>query len=380
MLRAYKTEIYPTKDQIVKIEQSMGICRFLYNEYIRENIKSYENDKSFVTANEFDKYVNNKLKKELIWISKCGSKARKQAIKRAETAFKNFFSKGKGFPKLKKKRKNNISLYFPKNSKTEWLIERYRVKIPTLKWVRLKEKGYIPTNIKIISGVITKEANRYYISVIMNIEYKVKQNNKQGIGIDLGVKEFAICSNGITYKNINKTKKVKKLEKKLKREQKRLSRKLNKRKQLKHKKGESTRNIVKQQLKVQKLHQRLKNKRVDYINKVINSILKREPSFITIEDLNVTGMMKNKHLSKAISKQGFYIFRQKIFNKCKQNNIELRIANRFFPSSKTCCKCGLIKKDLKLKDRVFICLCGNNIDRDLNASINLMNTLDYKLA
>ena len=256
MLRTYKTEIYPTKDQIVKIEQSMGICRFLYNEYIRENIKSYENDKPFITANEFDKYVNKKLEKELTWISKCGSKARKQAIRRAETAFKNFFSKGKSFPKLKKKRKNNMSLYFPKNSKTEWLIERHRVKIPILKWVRLKEKGYIPTNIEVISGVITKEANRYYVSVIMNIEHKTKNNNtgiEKGIGIDLGIKEFAICSNGIEYQNINKTNKVRKLEKRLKRKQRQLSRKL-----LKHKKGESTRNIVKQQLKVQKLHPKTK--------------------------------------------------------------------------------------------------------------------------
>lgn len=375
MLTAYKTEINPTKEQIVKIEQSMGICRFLYNEYIRENIKAYEKDEKFITANNFDKYVNNVLSKTLPWIKECGSKPRKQAIRRSEQAFKRFFSKKSGFPNFKKKRKNNISLYFPKNGKTDWTVERHRIKIPTLKWVRLKEKGYIPTKLLVISGTITKQADRYYVSVIMDVEYKTRQNNNQGIGIDLGIKELAVCSDNTIYPNINKTKKVKKLEKRLKREQRRLSRKL-----LKHKKGESTRNIDKQRLKVQKLHQRLNNKRVDYINKVISSIVKREPSFITIENLNVSGMIKNRHLSKAISKQGFYMFRQKLYNKCQINNIELRIANRFFPSSKTCCKCGIIKKDLKLKDRVFTCLCGNNIDRDLNASINLMNTLDYKLA
>ena len=375
MLTAYKTEINPTKEQIVKIEQSMGICRFLYNEYIRENIKAYEKDEKFITANNFDKYVNNVLSKTLPWIKECGSKPRKQAIRRSEQAFKRFFSKKSGFPNFKKKRKNNISLYFPKNGKTDWTVERHRIKIPTLKWVRLKEKGYIPTKLLVISGTITKQADRYYVSVIMDVEYKTRQNNNQGIGIDLGIKELAVCSDNTIYPNINKTKKVKKLEKRLKREQRRLSRKL-----LKHKKGESTRNIDKQRLKVQKLHQRLNNKRVDYINKVISSIVKRKPSFITIENLNVSGMIKNRHLSKAISKQGFYMFRQKLYNKCQINNIELRIANRFFPSSKTCCKCGIIKKDLKLKDRVFTCLCGNNIDRDLNASINLMNTLDYKLA
>lgn len=206
-----------------------------------------------------------------------------------------------------------MSLYFPKDHKTDWTVERHRIKIPTLGFVRLKEKGYIPTKLSVISGTITKQADRYYVSVIMDVEYKIKQNNNQGIGIDLGVKEFAICSDNTVYPNINKTKKVKRLEKRLKREQKRLSRKL-----LKHKKGESTRNIDKQQLKVQKLHQRVKNTRVDYINKVISSVVKREPSFITIENLNVSGMMKNKHLSKAISKQGFYMFRQKLYNKCLQ--------------------------------------------------------------
>ena len=206
-----------------------------------------------------------------------------------------------------------MSLYFPKDHKTDWTVERHRIKIPTLGFVRLKEKGYIPTKLSVISGTITKQTDRYYVSVIMDVEYKTKQNNNQGIGIDLGVKEFAICSDNTVYPNINKTKKVKRLEKRLKREQKRLSRKL-----LKYKKGESTRNIDKQQLKVQKLHQRVKNTRVDYINKVISSVVKREPSFITIENLNVSGMMKNKHLSKAISKQGFYMFRQKLYNKCLQ--------------------------------------------------------------
>ena len=206
-----------------------------------------------------------------------------------------------------------MSLYFPKDHKTDWTVERHRIKIPTLGFVRLKEKGYIPTKLSVISGTITKQTDRYYVSVIMDVEYKTKQNNNQGIGIDLGVKAFAICSDNTVYPNINKTKKVKRLEKRLKREQKRLSRKL-----LKYKKGESTRNIDKQQLKVQKLHQRVKNTRVDYINKVISSVVKREPSFITIENLNVSGMMKNKHLSKAISKQGFYMFRQKLYNKCLQ--------------------------------------------------------------
>ena len=330
----------------------------------------------FITANAFDKYVNHELKKELTWINDCSSKARKQAVKRAETAFKNFFSKGKGFPKFKQKKSNSMSFYFVKNNKTDCLVERHRIKIPTLKWVRLKEKAYIPVNAKVVSGVITKDAGRYYVSVIIDIDYKSKNNNTtKGIGIDLGIKEFAVCSNGFIYKNINKTHKIKKLEKQLKQKQRQLSRKI-----LKHKKGESTKNIDKQQLKVQKLHQTLRNKRHDYINKIINDIIKRKPSFITIENLNVSGMMKNKHLSNAIAKQCFYLFRQKLYDKYKVNSIELRMADRFYPSSKTCSKCGLINKNLKLKDRMFSCSCRLSIDRDLNASINLMNTVSYTTA
>ena len=376
MLRTYKTEIHPTRDQIMKINKSLGVCRFLYNKYIRENINAYQNNKPFITANAFNKYVNNTLSKSLPWIKDCGSKARKQAVRRAETAFKNFFSKGKGFPRFKKKRNSSVSFYFVKDNKTDCLVERHRIKIPTLKWVRLKEKAYIPVNAKVVSGVITKDAGRYYVSVIIDIDYKSKNDNTgSGMGIDLGIKEFAVCSNGFIYKNINKTHKIKKLEKQLKQKQRQLSRKL-----LKHKKGESTKNIDKQQLKVQKLHQTLRNKRHDYINKIINDIMKRKPSFITIENLNVSGMMKNKHLSNAIAKQCFYLFRQKLYDKCKVSGIELRIADRFYPSSKTCCKCGLINKNLKLKDRLFSCACGSHIDRDLNASVNLMNTVSYTTA
>ena len=161
MLKSFKTEINPTKEQVIKIEKSLGICRFLYNEYIRENIKSYKNNKPFISANDFDKYVNNVLSKTLPWIKECGSKPRKQAIKRSEQAFKKFFSKKSGFPNFKKKRKNNMSLYFPKDNKTDWTVERHRIKIPTLGFVRLKEKGYIPTKLSVISGTITKQADRY---------------------------------------------------------------------------------------------------------------------------------------------------------------------------------------------------------------------------
>ena len=385
-------EIKPTQKQIDKINQSIGICRWLYNEYLSTNNKLYSQFKeglidkkqSFMSANEFDKYINNEVKvlEEYAWINNCGSKARKKAIQNAETAYKRFF-KGIGkFPRFKKKNKSDIKLYFPKNGKNDWKVDRHRIMIPTLKNVRLKEYGYIPVGSKVISGTVSKKANRYYASVIIDTEIKQQNNKNQGIGIDLGIKDLAICSNKMKFKNINKTQKVKKLEKKLLREQRRLSRKYESLKiRNKKEKGVATRqNIQKQIAKVQILHQRLTNIRTDYINKTISEIIKRNPSFITIEDLNVSGMMKNKHLSKAIQQQKFYEFKRQLEYKCKLNNIELRIVDRFYPSSKLCHECGAIKKDLKLSDRTYSCECGYIEDRDYNASINLRDAKIYKIA
>ena len=395
LLRAYKVEIKPTPQQIQKINQSIGICRWLYNQYLWKNKELYERYKngeidkkqSFMSANDFDKYINNEVKilEEYKWINNCGSKARKRAIVNAETSYKRFFKGQSKFPRFKKKNKSNIGLYFPKDSKTDWQINKHRIKIPTLKWVKLKEFGYIPINAKVKSGTIKKKADRYYVSVLVEEEDNRTEhiNFNEGIGIDLGLKDFAICSNEKVYKNINKTQKIKKLERQLKREQRKLSRKYESLKiRNKNKKGEVTRqNIQKQIVKVQKLHQRLYNIRNNYINYVISELLKQNPSYITIEDLNVKGMMKNRHLSKAISKQGFYTFRDKLTYKCKWNSIELRIADRFYPSSKTCHECGSINKDLKLSDREWVCKeCGVIHDRDYNASLNLRDCQIYTVA
>ena len=215
-----------------------------------------------------------------------------------------------------------------------------------------------------------------------DVENIPQKNTNQGIGIDLGIKDFAICSDKIIYKNINKTQRVKKLEKKLLRQQKRLSRKYESLKlRNKKEKGEATRqNIQKQIAKVQILYQRLNNIRTDYINKVVSNVVRNKPSYITIEDLNVKGMMRNKHLSKAVAQQKFNEFRNKLANKCNALGIELRIVDRFYPSSKLCHKCGSIKKDLKLKDRIFNCDCGYVEDRDYNASLNLRDAKIYKIA
>ena len=391
--RAYKVEIKPTPSQIKKINQSIGVCRWLYNEYLATNNKLYakfkegliDKKQAFMSANDFDKYINNEVKvlDEYSWINNCGSKARKKAIKNAETAYKRFFKGQSSFPKFKKKNKSDVKLYFPKNNKADWKIDRHRIMIPTLKNVRLKEYGYIPVAAKVISGTVSKKANRYYVSVIIDTENTSQENMNQGIGIDLGIKDFAICSNtDKPYKNINKTQRVRKLEKKLLREQRKLSRKYESLKlRNKKEKGDATRqNIQKQIVKVQILHQRLANIRTDYINKVVSSVVRNKPQYITIEDLNVKGLMKNKHLSKAVAEQKFYEFRNKLTNKCHALGIELRIVNRFYPSSKLCHSCGSIKKDLKLKDRIYKCECGYVADRDYNASLNLRDAKIYNIA
>ena len=289
MKRAYKTEIKPTKEQIQKINQSIGICRCLYNSYMAKNKELYKlykqdlipKEKAFMSANDFDKYINNEVK--------------------------------------------------------------------------------------------------VYVSVVIDVHMPiVSKNTNEGIGIDLGLKDFAICSNGEKYKNINKTEKIRKIEKKLKREQKKLSRKYE---NLKKKGGTATKsNIKKQIVKVQKLHHKLDNIRTDYVNKTISNIINQKPKFITIEDLNVKGMMKNKHLSKAVANEKFYEFRSKLAIKCNVLGIELRIVDRFYPSSKLCHLCGSMKKDLKLKDRIYKCNCGYIEDRDYNASLNLRDCLTYKIA
>lgn len=383
MLKSFKTEINPTKKQIIKINKTIGACRYIYNFYIAHNKELYKNGKKFISGKNFSVWLNNEYlpnNPDKHWIKEVSSKSIKKSIEDGNTAFLNFFKHKSNFPKFKKKDNSDVKMYFVKNNENDCLCERHKIKVPTLGWVRLKEKGYIPTSKNgfiIKSGTISYKAGRYYISVLIDIPEQNKQNNnKSGIGIDLGLKDFVICSNGFIYQNINKTNNIKKIEKKLKREQRKMSRKI-----ISIKKGESTKkNFVKQKLKIQKLYQRLTNIRTDYLNKTINNIVKTKPSFIVIEDLNVSGMMKNKHLSKDVAQQKFFEFKTKLINKCKEHNIELRIVDRWYPSSKTCHNCGHIKKDLKLKDRTYICSeCGYVEDRDINASLNLRDAKTYTI-
>ena len=384
MLKSFKTEINPSEEQKVKIHKTIGTCRFIYNFYLAHNKELYDKGEKFMSGKSFSVWLNNEYlpqNPDKLWIKEVSSKSVKHSIENGCIAFTRFFKHQSAFPNFKKKGKSDVKMYFVKNNPKDCRCERHRINIPSLGWVRIKEKGYITTTkdgYVIKSGTVSMKADRYYVSVLVEIlNNKIANNSNAGIGIDLGLKDFAIVSNGKTYKNINKSARLKKLEKQLIREQRSLSRKYEN-----LKKGESTQktNIQKQRLKVQKLHHRIDNIRTDYINKTIAEIVKIKPSYITIEDLNVKGMMKNRHLSKAVASQKFYEFRAKLQAKCNENGIELRVVDRWYPSSKTCHCCGTVKKDLKLSDRIFKCSCGYVEDRDFNAALNLRDAMTYEVA
>ena len=384
LLKSFKTEINPSEEQKVRIYKTIGTCRFIYNFYLSHNKELYDKGEKFMSSNKFRLWLNNEFlpdNPDKMWIKEAYSKAVTRAVNHAQTAFKKFFDHKTAFPRFKKKGKSDVKMYFVRNNPKDCRCERHRIHIPSLGWIRIKEKGYIPTTKDgyiIKSGTVSIKAGRFYVSALVEVpDRKITEPFNEGIGIDLGLKEFAVVSNGRIYKNINRSAKIRKLEKQLIREQRRLSRKYED-----LKKGETTQkaNIQKQKRKVQKLHQRIQNIRTDYMNKIIAEIVKTKPSYITIEDLNVKGMMKNRHLSKAVASQKFYEFRRKLQAKCTEKGMELRIADRWYPSSKKCHCCGCINKELKLSDRIYRCGCGYVEDRDFNAALNLRDARTYKTA
>ena len=383
--KRFLTEILLTPQQQNKFFQTRGTCRFVYNMFLAQNQEWYKQGKKYMSAKDFSVWLNNEYipgNPDKVWIKDVYSKAVKQSLENAHVAYMRFFKGESKFPRFKKKGKNEPKMYFVKNNKADCICERHKIKIPSLGWVQLKEKGYIPTTkngYTVSSGTVDYVAGKFYVSALVEVPDKQPSNNNinDGIGIDLGVKDLAVVSNGSTYRNINKSSKVKKIEKKLKREQRKLSRKY----ETKKKGGTAqSKNIQKQIEVVQKIHHTLANIRDNYIKTTVNEIVKTKPSYITIEDLNVSGMMKNKHLSKAVQQQKFYQFRQILTQKCKENDIELRVVGRWFPSSKICNCCGKIKKDLKLSDRIYKCDCGYTEDRDFNASLNLRDATIYEIA
>ena len=377
MILAKKVRIYPTKEQEQKLWQSVGTARFIYNYTLAKQEENYRNGGKFISDGIIRKELTQLKKSELIWLNEVSNNVAKQAVKDACNAYKSFFKGLVNKPKFKSKKKIKPSFY---NDPVKLKVKEKKVLIEKIGWIKTNEQ--IPRDVKYNNPRITYDNKYWYISVGVEVDRKQEELTDISLGIDLGLKDLAICSDGKVFKNINKTKEVKKLEKRLKQKQRQISRKYEMNKIKKEGGGRcqliKTKNIEKLEETTKLIHRKLTNIRNNYLHQVTTSIVKTKPYRIVIEDLNISGMMKNKHLSDSVRKQCFNKFRQYLIYKTELCGIELVIADRFYPSSKTCSQCGSMKKDLKLKDRIYRCShCGVVIDRDYNASLNLSM---YKLA
>ena len=378
MVMSIKVMLIPNNKQKTKLFKYANTARFAYNWAIAREQENYKDDGKFISDGDLRKeFTQLKKTDEYEWLNEISNNVTKQAIKDACNTYKRFFKGFCKYPKFKSKRFTTPSFYqdtakiqfTSTHVKVEGFSSSKKKNKQRLNWIKLAEKDRIPTDAKYLNPRITFDGLNWWISVGVECHNIIEENSNEGIGIDLGIKDLAICSDGNTYKNINKTQKIKRLEKKKRRLQRSISRKYEK-----NKKGVSyckTSNIIKSEKELLKLNHRLTNIRQNYLHQTTSEIVKREPSFICIEDLNVKGMMKNRHLSKAVQQQCFGEFRRQIEYKSAWNNIPVIIADRFFPSSKLCSCCGNIKKDLKLSDRIYKCECGNVIDRDYQAALNL---------
>lgn len=371
--------LLPNNKQQTKLFQYANTARFAYNWALGREQENYKNSGKFISDKDLRKeFTQLKKTSEYAWLNNISNNVTKQAIKDACEAYRNFFKVITKFPRFKSKKysapkfyQDNVKIQFTDTYvKVEGFATSKKKNKQKLNWIRLAEHERIPSeNIKYINPRIKYDGLNWYITVGIEYEDSIDFPINEGVGVDLGIKDLAICSDKNKYQNINKTQRVKKLEKRKRRLQRSVSRRYEK-----NKKGVSyckTRNIIKREKELLKVVKRLTNIRQNYLHQTTSEIVKRKPSFICMEDLNVSGMMKNKHLSKAVQKQGFYEFRRQIKYKSEWNNIPVIMADRFFPSSKLCSCCGNIKKDLKLSDRIYKCKCGNIIDRDFQACLNL---------
>ena len=383
MMKTIKVMLCPNQKQRTKLFACAGLARFAYNWALDREQESHKAGNPFRSDSYLRKqFTALKSEKDYQWLSGYSNNIPKQAIKDAVRAYQKFFKGRSKVPKFKSKRKSRPSFYVDPykirftatHVKLEKLTTSRKKNKQRFSLVKLSESNRIPVNATYLNPRVTFDGLNWWISV--GVEYDPDEESKDpatgpGIGIDLGIKELAVCSDQVRYGNINKTKTVRKQKKRIRRLQRKISRKY-----LKNKKGGrycKTRNIIKSEKQLLKMIHRLKNIRHNYLHQVTSEIINRKPKFVVLEDLNVKGMMKNQHLSKAIQEQCFYEFYRQMEYKCDWNGILFITADRYFASSKTCCCCGYVKKDLKLSDRIYVCpKCHNMIDRDYQASVNLM--------
>lgn len=378
MIKTIRVMLIPNNKQKTRLFQYANTARFAYNWALGREKENYKNGGKFISDRDLRKeFTQLKKTEEYTWLNEISNNVTKQAIKDACDAYKRFFKGYLKFPKFKSRKfskpsfyQDNVKIKFTNTHvKVEGFATSKKKNKQKLNWIRLAEHNRVPADGKYINPRIKYDGLNWWLTVGIEYENFTNLPANEGIGIDLGIKDLAICSDSNRYRNINKTQTVRKLEKHKRRLQRSISRSYEK-----NKKGKEyckTKNVIKKEKLLLKLNHRLTNIRQNYLQQTTSEIIKREPSFICIEDLNVSGMMKNKHLSKAVQQQEFGEFRRQIEYKSEWNNILVVIADRYFPSSKLCSCCGRIKKDLKLSDRIYRCECGNEVDRDEQAALNL---------
>lgn len=366
MMLGNRVRIFPTKEQEQKLWQSVGTARYIYNWTLARQEENYLNGGKFISDGDLRKQLTQLKKDELAWLNEVSNNVAKQAVKDACDAYQKFFKGLADKPRFKSRKKAKASFY---NDNMKLKVKESSVLIEKVGWISIK-KNSIPMGCKYANPRISFDGKYWLCSVGIEKAQPTVELTDERIGIDVGIKDLAICSNGMVFKNINKTREVKQIEKRLRRLQRRVSCKY-----LKNKDGSrfvKTSNIIKIENRIRLLHRKLASIRSNHIHQATSMIVKTKPSRVVMETLNIKGMMKNRHLSKAIAKQGLYEFKRQMKYKCAFNGIEFVEADKWYPSSKTCSECGNIKPKLSLSDRTYLCEdCGCVIDRDLNASINL---------
>ena len=381
MMKSFKVMLVPNNRQQTRLFQFAGTARFAYNWTLQKEREAYEAGEKFISDNDLrKKFTVLRNSAEYSWLKTISNNVTKQAIKDCVDAYTKFFKRQAGRPRFKSKRHGDFSFYQDTDKiritathvKLEAIATSRRKNRQGLNWIRLAERGRIPVGVKYKQPRITFDGLNWWLNVAVEFEPEEKLTPcTEAIGIDLGIKNLAVCSDGTIYPNINRTAEVRRLKKK----QRRLQRSISRKYEMNKAKGESyskTRNIIKSERKLLRLHHRLANIRQNYRHQITSEIVRRKPRLIVVEDLNVRGMMSNRHLSKAVQEQGFYEFRRQIEYKAEWAGIPVVVADRYYPSSKICIACGHVKKNLHLSERTYHCeICGNEIDRDLQAAINL---------
>ncbi|MEK4501070.1 RNA-guided endonuclease InsQ/TnpB family protein [Bacillus sp. FSL R12-0069] len=370
MILAKKVRLKPTLEQEKQLWKSAGISRWAYNWALSKQEDNYKRNGKFTNDGILRKELTKiKQTEEYAWLYDASNNITKQAIKDLCVAYKRFFKGLADKPRFKSRKRSKPAFY---NDNIKLKVRNNFVLIEKVGWIKTSE--LIPMVDKYKNPRVSFDGKYWYLSVGIETKIFKPKLSKESVGIDVGIKNLAVYSNGMTFKNINKSKVVRKIEKHLHRLQRRVSRKYEMNKE--GSRFVKTSNIIKLDKKIRYLHRRLANIRNNHTHQATTAIVKTKPCRIVMETLNIKGMMHNKHLSKAISQQKLYDFKIKLQYKCEKYGIQFIEADQWFPSSKMCSDCGRIKNDLKLSDRIYHCECGHEIDRDVNASINLSR---YKL-